>query len=62
MNINFYNRVPSGAKHAATFGLGALPSIQHSDDTKMSLLDGYRTDDMLKITGFKLRSNGKFRD
>ncbi len=35
-------------------GTTAYVSIQHSDDANMPLVDGYRTDDVLKITGFKL--------
>ncbi len=33
-------------------GSTAYLSIQHSDDTAMPLVDGYGTDDLLKITGF----------
>ena len=36
-------------------GTVAYVSIQHSDDAGMPLIDGYPTDDVLKITGFKLR-------
>jgi hypothetical protein len=36
-------------------GRTAYVTIQHSDDTNMPLVDDYRTDDVLKITGFKLR-------
>jgi hypothetical protein len=43
-------------------GTTAYLSIQHSDDAKMPLVDGYRTDDILKITGFKLRRNGNLKD
>ena len=39
-------------------GTTAYVSIQHSDDTNMPLVDGYRTDDVLKITGFKLKKQG----
>ena len=35
-------------------GTVAYVSIQHSDDAGMPLFDGYRTDDVLKITGFKI--------
>ncbi len=35
-------------------GTTAYLSIQHSNDDLMSLLDNYPTDDVLKITGFKL--------
>jgi hypothetical protein len=35
-------------------GTTAYVSIQHSNDTNMPLVDGYPTDDVLKITGFKL--------
>jgi hypothetical protein len=34
-------------------GRTAYVSIQHSNDGLMPLVDGYRTDDILKITGFK---------
>lgn len=37
-------------------GTTAYVSIQHSDDAHMPLVDGYRSDDVLKITGFKQRS------
>jgi secreted PhoX family phosphatase len=36
-------------------GTTAYVSIQHSDDTNMPLVDNYATDDVLKITGFKLK-------
>lgn len=36
-------------------GTVAYVSIQHSADDGMPLFDGYPTDDVLKITGFKLR-------
>lgn len=36
-------------------GATAYLSIQHSDDTNMPLVDGYRTDDVLRITGFKVK-------
>jgi len=36
-------------------GETAYLSIQHSDDTNMPLVDDYPTDDLLKITGFKVR-------
>lgn len=39
-------------------GTTAYVSIQHSDDTNMSPVDGYGTDDVLKITGFKLKKQG----
>jgi len=29
-------------------------SIQHSNDANMPLVDGYATDDIIKITGFKI--------
>jgi hypothetical protein len=35
-------------------GTTAYVSIQHSNDSLMPLVDGYPTDDVLKITGFKL--------
>jgi hypothetical protein len=36
-------------------GTTAYVSIQHSNDDNMPLVDDYRTDDVVKITGFKLR-------
>ena len=36
-------------------GRTAYVSIQHSDDTNMPLVDGYATDDILKITGFNIK-------
>lgn len=36
-------------------GRTAYLSIQHSDDGNMPLFDGYRTDDVLIITGFKVK-------
>lgn len=36
-------------------GRTAYLSIQHSDDANMPLFDGYPTDDVLKITGFRVR-------
>jgi hypothetical protein len=36
----------------------AYVSIQHSDDANMPLVDGYATDDVFKITGFKLKKQG----
>jgi Alkaline phosphatase PhoX len=43
-------------------GKTAYVSIQHSNDTNMPNVDGYATDDILKITGFKLtpRRHGRF--
>jgi secreted PhoX family phosphatase len=35
-------------------GTTAYVSIQHSDDANMPLVDGYPTDDVIKITGFKV--------
>jgi len=48
---------PTGFLFSAD-GRTAYVSIQHSDDTNMPLVDGYRTDDVLKITGFKLKKQG----
>jgi secreted PhoX family phosphatase len=38
-------------------GSTAYVSIQHSDDSFMPLVDGYGTDDLIKITGFKVKKN-----
>jgi hypothetical protein len=37
-------------------GKVAYLSIQHSNDTNMPTVNGYRTDDILKITGFKVKN------
>lgn len=37
-------------------GLTAYLSIQHSDDSNVAKLDDYGTDDLIRITGFKLPS------
>ena len=37
-------------------GTTAYVSIQHSNDGNMPQLDGYPTDDVLKITGFRIKS------
>ena len=39
----------------STDGSTAYVSIQHSDDTNMPMVDGYGTDDIIKITGFKIK-------
>jgi secreted PhoX family phosphatase len=44
---------PTGFDFAAD-GETAYVSIQHSDDTNMSKVDDYATDDLIKITGFKV--------
>lgn len=44
---------PTGFIFDAT-GTRAYVSIQHSNDDNMPLIDGYQTDDVLMITGFKL--------
>ena len=36
-------------------GTTAYVSIQHSHDGNMTKVDGYHTDDIIKITGFKIR-------
>ena len=40
-------------------GRTAYVSIQHSNDTNMPLVDSYPTDDVLKITGFKVKKPKK---
>lgn len=40
-------------------GRTAYVSIQHSDDTLMPLVDDYPTDDVLMITGFKVKKDKK---
>jgi hypothetical protein len=34
-------------------------SIQHSNDSLMPKLDDYGTDDILMITGFKVKTGGR---
>lgn len=36
-------------------GTTAYVSIQHSDDTNLPQVDGYGTDDIIKITGFRVK-------
>ena len=45
---------PTGFLFSAD-GTTAYVSIQHSNDTNMPLVDGYPTDDVLKITGFRVK-------
>jgi hypothetical protein len=47
---------PTGFIFDAT-GMTAYVSIQHSDDKAMPAVDGYGTDDVLKITGFQPVAN-----
>ncbi len=47
---------PTGFLFDASGGT-AYVSIQHSNDANMPLVDGYGTDDVLKITGFKLKKD-----
>lgn len=44
---------PTGFKFTAD-GRTAYLAIQHSNDTNMSKVDDYATDDIIKITGFKI--------
>lgn len=44
---------PTGFKFTSN-GRTAYLSIQHSNDANMPLVDDYRTDDLIKITGFKI--------
>jgi len=44
---------PTGFKFTPN-GRTAYLSIQHSNDANMPLVDDYRTDDLLKITGFRI--------
>ncbi len=44
---------PTGFKFTPD-GRTAYLSIQHSNDANMPLVDDYRTDDLIKITGFKI--------
>jgi hypothetical protein len=44
---------PTGFKFTAD-GKTAYLAIQHSDDTNMPKVDDYATDDIIKITGFKI--------
>lgn len=44
---------PTGFKFSAD-GMTAYLSIQHSDDSNMPKVDDYATDDIIKITGFRI--------
>jgi hypothetical protein len=47
---------PTGFIFDAT-GTTAYVSIQHSDDALMPQVDGYGTDDIIRITGFKVKNH-----
>jgi hypothetical protein len=49
---------PTGFKFTAD-GRTAYLSIQHSNDGKMSKFDDYPTDDIIKITGFKIPNGSR---
>ena len=49
---------PTGFKFTAD-GRTAYLSIQHSNDGKMSKFDDYATDDIIKITGFKIPNGSR---
>ncbi len=49
----FTSAEPTGFKFTAD-GRTAYLSIQHSHDGQMPKLDDYATDDIIKITGFKI--------
>jgi secreted PhoX family phosphatase len=38
-------------------GMTAYVSIQHSDDTNMAKVSDYATDDLIRISGFKMPAN-----
>lgn len=42
-------------------GTRAYVAVQHSNDANMPLVDGYGTDDVLEITGFKIHDGRKTR-
>ena len=55
---------PTGFMFSAD-GTTAYVSIQHSNDANMTKVDDYATDDILKITGFKVpgsKGKGKGKD
>jgi secreted PhoX family phosphatase len=54
MSVRDSSAEPTGLVFTAD-GSTAYLSIQHSRDDLMPLVDGFRTDDVLKITGFKVR-------
>lgn len=54
MSVVDSNAEPSGL-FFGPYGQTAYLSIMHSDDTHMPLVNGWPTDDIVKITGFKVK-------
>ena len=61
LSVRDQSAEPTGFEFTADGGT-AIVSIQHSDDDGMPLVDDYRTDDIVVITGFKNRGYGKNDD
>ena len=53
MSVKDSSAEPTGFKFSAD-GRTAYLSIQHSNDAQMLNVDGYQTDDIIKITGFQI--------
>lgn len=58
MSVKDSSAEPSGFVFSDD-GKTAYVSIQHSNDAEMPSFDGYQTDDVLKITGFKVNKEHK---
>jgi secreted PhoX family phosphatase len=54
LSVNDSSAEPTGFLFSED-GKTAYVSIQHSDDANMPLVDGYATDDVIKITGFRVK-------
>jgi secreted PhoX family phosphatase len=61
LSVSDSSAEPTGFIFDST-GTVAYVSIQHSADAGIPLFDGYPTDDILKITGFKVRTDHSKRD
>lgn len=58
LSVEDHSAEPTGFTFTGD-GKTAYLSIQHSNDERMPLFDDYRTDDVLKITGFGLKDDGR---
>jgi secreted PhoX family phosphatase len=54
LSVNDTSAEPTGFLFSED-GRTAYVSIQHSNDASMPLVDGYATDDVIKITGFRVK-------
>lgn len=56
MSVKDQSAEPSGFEFTGN-GKTAIVAIQHSSDDQMANVDGYGTDDIVMITGFKVKQN-----